>query len=250
MNSDLFWHRRFTQQAGWTRELRAYLFRQAGLDRARRVLEVGCGTGAILADLPASAALHGLDLNLPRLTLARIHAPAASLANGDALALPYPSRTFDATLCHFLLLWAVDPLQALCEMARVTRPGGALLALAEPDYSGRIDQPPELSQLGQWQAESLRRQGADPDLGRGLAELFERAGIAPVETGTISRGESDPPAPDERALEWAVLESDLGGFVPAEVLSKMKELDETAWERGERVVYVPTYYAWGRVPPE
>jgi ubiquinone/menaquinone biosynthesis C-methylase UbiE len=43
------WHNRFLQQAGWTRDLRTYLFAQAGIERARRVLEVGCGTGAVLA---------------------------------------------------------------------------------------------------------------------------------------------------------------------------------------------------------
>ncbi|PIV25986.1 MAG: SAM-dependent methyltransferase, partial [Anaerolineae bacterium CG03_land_8_20_14_0_80_58_20] len=39
-------HERYTQQARWTRDLRAYLFDKAGLRDARRVLEVGCGTGA------------------------------------------------------------------------------------------------------------------------------------------------------------------------------------------------------------
>ncbi len=55
------WHTRYLQQAAWTRDLRTYLFEQAGLKSARRVLEVGCGTGAILRELSAPA-LHGLDL--------------------------------------------------------------------------------------------------------------------------------------------------------------------------------------------
>ncbi|MCK7482052.1 MAG: class I SAM-dependent methyltransferase [Candidatus Moduliflexus flocculans] len=48
------WHARYSQQAKWTRNLRAYIFDKIKLDDATRVLEVGCGTGAILSELPAS----------------------------------------------------------------------------------------------------------------------------------------------------------------------------------------------------
>ena len=250
------WHVRFLQQASWTRELRAYAFDKVGLKRARRVLEVGCGTGALLAELPAQATVHGLDLEPARLAEARIHAPGAALVCGNALSLPYPAGSFDITFCHFLLLWVHDPLQALREMRRVTRPDGFVLALAEPDYGGRVDQPKELRLLGRWQAESLRRQGADPDLGRRLASLFAEAGITVLETGSLrgSPGSSTgrgrgmhPLRPGEWELEWAVLETDLAGYIPARKLQRMKKLDEEAWRRGERVLYVPTYYAWGRV---
>jgi hypothetical protein len=44
------WHSRYLQQAGWTSKLRGYLFQRAGVDKASRVLEVGCGTGAVLKD--------------------------------------------------------------------------------------------------------------------------------------------------------------------------------------------------------
>jgi len=43
------WHQRFTQQATWTRQLRSYLYTQAGIESNCRVLEVGCGTGALAA---------------------------------------------------------------------------------------------------------------------------------------------------------------------------------------------------------
>ena len=179
------WHRRFLQQAVWTRDLRVYLFERAGLTRAQRVLEVGCGTGAILSDLSTPAAIHGLDLDPVRLDEAQTHVPAAALVCGNALALPYPSGAFDITFCHYLLLWVRDPLLALLEMKRVTRPGGSLLVLAEPDYDSRVDKPYPLARLGRWQAESLRRQGADPGLGSHLAGLFHQAGIRPIETGTM-----------------------------------------------------------------
>ena len=239
------WHKRFLQQAGWTGDLRGYLFQRAGLPAARRVLEVGCGTGAILADLETGAAVHGLDRDALRLAEARRHAPQARLTCADALRLPYAAGIFDITFCHFLLLWVGDPLQALREMKRVTRPGGSLLALAEPDYDARVDKPDELAALGRWQAESLRRQGADPGLGSRLAELFSQAGLRPVETGCLKSDEEHPPGPAERELEWDVLSADLRGLVPPEEIQRFKRLDETAWQRGERVLYVPTYWMMG-----
>jgi ubiquinone/menaquinone biosynthesis C-methylase UbiE len=240
------WHSRYLQQANWTRELRAYLFNKAGLEGAKRVLEVGCGTGAILSGIHSTAALHGLDLDPAALVQCRVHAPTVSLTRGDGLSLPYREGTFDIVFCHFLLLWVDDPLQAVFEMKRVARRGGHILALAEPDYSARVDKPDELAQLGQWQAESLRRQGADPSFGVRLAETFHRAGIRIIETGPIAGPEKTRSA-DEWKQEWEVLESDLAGIASGEEIRKMKSLEEKASAQGERVLYVPTYFAWGRV---
>jgi SAM-dependent methyltransferase len=241
------WHDRYVQQAAWTRRLRLYLFERAGLARARRVLEVGCGTGAILADMSTPASIHGLDLAADSLLQARLHAPAVMLTRGDALALPYARAGFDITCCHFLLLWVSDPLQALSEMKRVTRPGGYVLALAEPDYTGRIDEPEDLAPLGRWQTESLRRQGADPGLGRRLADLFYRAGITILETGPMQAGAGEALTPAERENEWNVLEADLAGTVPEQDLNKLRLADARAWSLGTRRLHVPTYFACGQV---
>jgi SAM-dependent methyltransferase len=241
------WHRRYLQQAKWTRDLRAYLFDQAGLNEGSRVLEVGCGTGAILSELPTKASLHGADIDPVALTQCQVHAPSAALVRGDALQLPYASHAFDIVYCHFLLLWVNDPLQALLEMKRVAKAGAHILAFAEPDYTARVDEPDELAPLGRWQAESLRRQGADPGLGRRLADLFFRAGIELVETGTIQGAESEPSAEDWET-EWEVIESDLAGLVAGGEVRKMKRLDQRARLRGERALHVPTYFAWGRAP--
>jgi SAM-dependent methyltransferase len=240
------WHRRYLQQAQWTRDLRAYFFKQAGLHEASPLLEVGCGTGAILSEVPDHPSLHGLDIDRQALVQCRAHAPAASLVQGNVLQLPYVNETFDIIYCHFLLLWVEDPLQALQEMKRVAKTGAHIMAFAEPDYTERVDKPAELIPLGQWQAESLRRQGADPGLGAELADLFFRAGIELIETGTIQGAESGP-SPEEWATEWAVIESDLAGFISQGEIQNMKNLDQQARSRGERELYVPTYFAWGHV---
>ena len=250
------WHRRYLQQAQWTRDLRAYLFKQAGLNEASRVhtaaprraslvLEVGCGTGAILSELPDHGLLHGLDIDPAVLVQCRVHTPSAFLVQGDALQLPYLNRLFDIVYCHFLLLWVNDPLQALIEMKRVAKTGAHILAFAEPDYTARVDKPRELVPLGQWQTASLRRQGADPGLGARLADLFFRAGIKLIETGTIQSAEHQP-SPEDWETEWAVIESDLAGFIASDDLHRMKRLDQQARAQGERALHVPTYFAWGR----
>ena len=92
----------------------------------------------------------------------------------------------------------------------------------------------------------LRRQGADPGLGARLADLFLRAGIKIIETGPIQNA-SHESSSEEWEMEWAVIESDLAGIVSSEDIHKMKLLDQQARARGERVLYVPTYFASGSI---
>ncbi len=239
--------------------MRDYLFDKTELSRAERVLEVGCGTGAILSTLQTSAWLtctapnavrrkcHGLDLDEAALNESRLHASAALLTRGDAHSLPYCNQSFDIIYCHFLLLWVNDPLQALTEMKRVTKLNGCILALAEPDYTARTDQPGELAVLGKLQNESLQRQGADISIGARLADLFFRAGIKIIETGAIQSRENDALSLEEWQNEWDVIESDLTESVTKKEIARLKKLDEKARKRGTRVLNVPTYFAWGQV---
>lgn len=236
------WHTRYLQQAEWTRNLRTYLFEKAGLADAHRVLEVGCGTGAILREIKSPASLHGLDLEPASLAECRIHASAASLTRADAHLLPYADKSFDIVYCHFLLLWVRNPLQVVREMARV---GRTVLALAEPDYNQRVDEPAALKQLGKWQTEALVRQGANPSFGARLAETFCQAGIQLIETGPIKSAEKKRSA-EEWENEWAVIEADLAESVSGGDIQKMKVLDENARKSDERVLHVPTYFAWGK----
>jgi len=249
------WEARFTRQAGWTAGLRQYLYERLDLPEGGRVLDVGCGTGALLGELLRRGSLQvcGIDLNhdfLRRARQAGAGRPAGrlSLAQADAHTLPFSASTFDLALCHFLLLWVADPARVLAAMRRAVRPGGAVLALAEPDYGGRLDYPPELAILGAGQRAALRRQGAQPELGRRLKALFLEAGLELVEAGILGAQWQFQPEPEEFASEWAVLRADLQRTLPEAELEWLQELDAAAWGRGERVLFVPTFYAWGRVP--
>lgn len=241
-------HRRFIQQAGWTATLRRHIFQRAGLPNARRVVEIGCGTGAVLRTvvLPPHAGLHGVDIDLALLRVAGQEVTTAKLVAADAHRLPYSDGAFDIAFFHFVLLWLADPVNALAETARVTRPGGAVIAFAEPDYYQRVDQPGRLAELGKLQTEALRTQGADPDLGGRLPELLQSAGLKVVESGQLRRP-AEPPKAEDAALEWEVMRADLQGLMDAQGLDNLEQVDQQARLAGERIAFVPTYYAWGRV---
>ncbi len=241
------WHDWFSVQAGWTRPTRTWLYQQAGLTTARTVLEVGCGTGVIAGELASltSARIIGLDLNIRALAFARRQGDDASYVQGDAHILPFPDDSFDVVVCHYLLLWLADPARGVREMARVVRPAGPVLACAEPDYGGRVDYPLEMVPLGRLQAEALRRQGADPELGRRLGELFVAAGLQAT-VGVMAGGWSLPASPDGGfEAEWAMRERDLNGLIDPGELRRLRSLDRQALREGRRILFVPTFYALG-----
>jgi hypothetical protein len=120
------------------------------------------------------------------------------------------------------------------------------MALAEPDYGGRVDAPQLMEAVGRLQSESLRRQGAEPNMGRRLAGMFHVAGLAEIETGVLGAQWQDRSSPQDRAAEWDVLESDLRGLISPAELERLRQVNESAWEDGSRVLFVPTFYAVGR----
>jgi SAM-dependent methyltransferase len=243
------WHRRFRQQAGWTSQARTYLLGKARLGWRGRILEVGCGTGAIttLLHIETRLRIYGVDINREFLRLAAVNDPQTRFCAGDGLALSFARGSFDLAVCHFFLLWIARPDLAIAEMARVTRPGGWVIAFAEPDYGGRIDAPADLERLGDLQAESLRKQGAATNRGRELAALFQGAELTHVETGVLGGQWQKRGNLDEIEAEWAILEEDLDGMIPTEDLRRMKEVNGKAWDQGSRVLFVPTFYGMGKV---
>jgi len=244
------WHPRYLRQAAWTESIRRRAWAVAGAGEARRILEVGSGTGVVLSDLSRSTAAVrvGLDLDLPGLRFQHGHDPDARLCAGDGARMPFSDGAFDVALCHYLLLWVARPDDVVGEMARIIRAGGWLLCLAEPDYGGRIDFPGSLLAIGEQQRQALRQQGADPDLGRRLRALLTEAGLASVQAGVLGAEWVGPTDPDELAAEWRVLRSDLRGRVSEADLARAEQEDRAASESGRRVLYVPTFYAFGRKP--
>jgi ubiquinone/menaquinone biosynthesis C-methylase UbiE len=147
------------------------------LYHAQRILEVGSGTGAVLREIQTinpRAELIGLDLNLLALKHSQEMMTGGTLILGDGIALPFSSQGFDIVVCHYFLMWVDNPIVTLREMLRVTRIGGWIACLAEPDYGGRLDFPD--SEI--WKDILLNSLSAsDPFIGRKLRTFFYQIGL-------------------------------------------------------------------------
>jgi SAM-dependent methyltransferase len=246
------WHHRFETQAGWTAQLRAYLTARLKFPGLGRILEVGCGTGALFPDISArfpQSKLFGLDINPDFLRYCQ-QKYSVSLCGGDGHYLPYRSSSFDLVYCHYFLLWIQEKPVVLGEITRVLRPGGTLILFAEPDYGGRVDYPPPLNRLGGYQISALESQGADPYTGRQIPALLANLGYQSIHWGVLGAefaADSQPVDPDS---EWWVIREDLAGKIEAKYLDEIEKADRLAWEVGQRVLFVPTFYALGIKPDE
>jgi len=174
-------------------------FLDEAIPRSGRVLEIGCGDGRLLEALGGDARrLVGLDFLEPYLHQAaatRKLRPGTGLAAASASHLPFPGGSFDAVFCAQNTLGLLGDLKepALREFARVTRPGGSVLAVVySPDsLAPRAEWYSEMHRLGAMQAIDWAR--SDPELlitgdGHGsesfrmerLDRLFREAGLTPA----------------------------------------------------------------------
>lgn len=240
------WHNRFKQQASWTSDLRQYLLSRAAIDSTTVSLDIGCGTGALFDQFENAPNLHGLDIDHKRLSYANAILDEVNLTTGDIYRLPYSEQTFDLVYGHFLFVWLEKQADAISEILRVTRPGGWVMAMAEPDYTGRIDHPENLARLGSLQTAALESQGADIACGRKIAGIFHEAGLSNIESGVLQGHWQKRPSKQDWELEWMMLESDLEGSIQKKDLDKIKSNDWHAWQKGERVLFIPTFYTIGQ----
>ncbi|MBA3887226.1 MAG: methyltransferase domain-containing protein [Acidobacteria bacterium] len=177
----------------------------------RRILDVGCGRGKAQVHLSrlrlTQVQLFAVDLDIDRvqaaLAAARSHNIRAGFAAADAGALPFPDATFDSTFTVAVLQHINNVAGAVAELARVTRPGGRIVAV-EPDnatrffYSSSEAGTDAYEAAGQFfTALSLARgDSTDPSVGPKLPTLFASNGIEPlsVHLFPVSRAQLGPPA--------------------------------------------------------
>jgi ubiquinone/menaquinone biosynthesis C-methylase UbiE len=121
------------QMGRWSRRLAPGFIAFAGISRAARVLDVGCGTGNLsfcLARNKSIASVQGIDLSAAYVEHARRQTCDASIdfQVADACALPFPDASFDHSLSMLALQFVPRLDRALDEMRRVTCPGGTIAA--------------------------------------------------------------------------------------------------------------------------
>ena len=107
--------------------------RETRLKEGNTAIDVACGSGKLTAELGRLALpkgrVVGLDFSPQMLEIARREYPMLEFVEGDALAIPFDDRTFDASTIAFGLRNLADPVRGLREMVRVLKPGGRAVVL-------------------------------------------------------------------------------------------------------------------------
>lgn len=157
----------------------------AGVGRSSglRVLDVGCGPGALLAELTdrlAPDAVAGVDPSASFVAAARERLPGVDVRQAAAEDLPFEDHAFDAALAQLVVHFMTDPEAGVREMARVTRPGGVVAACVWDHGGGRGPLSPF------WRAAKSIDPAAPDEGGRtgarggDLDRLFRAAGLRDV----------------------------------------------------------------------
>jgi SAM-dependent methyltransferase len=179
----------------WGDEFTAFLVDHLRPRVGNRILDVGCGTGSAeirLSRLRIPQVIFiGIDRNTERTIVAERttdgHNLRASFAAADACRLPFPDASFDSTFCVAVLQHISQPAEALAEFARVTTPGGRILAV-EPDnasvyWYSSAPEGMEAFRAGRRFFDALaasRGESGDARIGPRLPTLFLDAGIEPL----------------------------------------------------------------------
>jgi SAM-dependent methyltransferase len=175
-------------QEGSFRPLYEAALTAAGVRAGSAVLDVGCGAGLALQIARArGAAVSGLDAALGLAAIARSRCPGSDIRLGDSEELPFADASFDVATGFNSFQYAADPVRALTEARRVTRPSGCVVIAVwgEPERCqlapylaavGRLIPPPPPGAPGPF---ALSAPGA-------LEALAEKAGLKPEAAKTVT----------------------------------------------------------------
>jgi SAM-dependent methyltransferase len=161
----------------------------AGIGAGQRVLDVGCGPGALTTELVRRVGPRGVsavDPSEPFVAAARERHPGVDVQRAAAEQLPFEDHEFEAALAQLVVHFMADPVAGLREMARVTREDCVVAACVWDHAGGKGP----LSLF--WEAaRQLDPEVEDESELAGareghLAELFRAAGLSGVEESTLS----------------------------------------------------------------
>ena len=169
--------------------LAAALADAAGARAGQAALDVGCGPGALTAELAqrlGSARVSAVDPSGPFVKECRTRVPGVDVREAPAEALPHADGSFDAVLAQLVLHFVTDPPLAVSEMRRVLRPGGVAAACVWDFGSGmRVlrafwDAALALDPQAPDEATTMRF-GRDGE----IAALFRAGGLGEVASGAL-----------------------------------------------------------------
>jgi SAM-dependent methyltransferase len=161
----------------------------AGVVEGQQALDVGCGTGALTAELVerlGTGAVSAVDPSESFVEATRSRFPAVDVRRAAAERLPFPDDTFGCALAQLVVHFMKDPVAGLREMARVTRRGG-LVAACVWDHAGGAG---PLAVF--WRAVRELDPHARDESGLAgareghLAELFAAAGLLQIESTALT----------------------------------------------------------------
>lgn len=162
---------------------------RAGVRRGQRALDVGCGPGALTAQLVnrlGASAVSAIDPSRRFVAAIRSRFPDVEVRRGSVEQIPLPDDAVDLALAQLVVHFMADPVLGLREMARVTRSGG-LVAACVWDHAG--DGGP-LAAF--WRAvrdldPEVRGEAGLAGAGEGqLATLFAAAGLQHIQPSTLT----------------------------------------------------------------
>jgi len=174
----------------WSRRVGQVFLDWLALPKGLRCIDVGCGNGAFTEELIAHSApaeIVGVDPSDGQLAHARTR-PQAGLAQfqtGDAQALPFADRSFDAALMALVISFVPDPAKAVREMARVTRPGGTVATYMWDAAGGGIPVEPIHAAMRSLGLEAPHPPGLTVARQDSMQALWQQAGLQSIETRAI-----------------------------------------------------------------
>jgi len=161
----------------------------ASVRSGQRVLDVGCGTGALTSELVARlgpAAVAAVDPSEPFIAATRERHPGVDVRRSPAEHLPFPNDAFDASLAQLVVHFMIDPVVGLAEMRRVTRQNGVIAACVW-DHGGGEGPLRIFWDAARTLDPEIDGESRLPGTRKGhLAELFEAAGLREIESTALS----------------------------------------------------------------
>jgi SAM-dependent methyltransferase len=161
----------------------------AGLEDGWRVLDVGCGPGALAEQLVTRLGperVAAVEPSEPFVRAVRERLPGVDIRQASAEELPFADGSFDAALAQLVVHFMSDSQAGVRELARVTRPGGVVAACVWDHGGGRGPLSPLWAVAAELDPSVTGESDLVGSLQGQLVVLFGRAGLAEVEEELLS----------------------------------------------------------------